>query len=340
MCPLRLIPRIFLFDDEELTPELRAQRTLNRSRIPEMARYIIENKDNYVFSAITASINGKVTFKPIGPNPGDDRLGTLHVDMKNQFIINDGQHRRAAIEQAIKDDQSLSEETIAVVFFVDQGLARSQQMFADLNRYAIRPSKSLGLLYDQRNDAAKIGKLVALKSSAFGGMVELERNTLSERSRKLFTLSALCSATSDFLGSREFASPEAAAADAVQFWDELAKHIPEWQLVKKSKMTAGEIRRDFVHSHGVLLQAFGRVGASLNAGKKTNYAPLVNLSKINWSRSNSKDWEGRIMMGGRITKASTSVVLATAFIKRILNLELSPEERKAESTLTKTRVTK
>ena len=28
MCPLRLIPRIFLFDDEELTPELRAQTAL------------------------------------------------------------------------------------------------------------------------------------------------------------------------------------------------------------------------------------------------------------------------------------------------------------------------
>jgi argininosuccinate lyase len=98
-------------------------------------------------------------------------------------------------------------------------------MFADLNRHAIRPSKSLGLLYDQRNDAAKVGKLVALKSEAFKGMVELERNTLSERSRKLFTVSALCSATSDFLGMREFSTPDEAADDAIAYWDELAKHI-------------------------------------------------------------------------------------------------------------------
>ena len=33
MCPLRLIPKLFLFD-EELTPELRAQRTLNKARVP------------------------------------------------------------------------------------------------------------------------------------------------------------------------------------------------------------------------------------------------------------------------------------------------------------------
>ena len=40
MCPLKLIPKIFLFDEDELKPELRAQRSLNRSRIPEISRYI------------------------------------------------------------------------------------------------------------------------------------------------------------------------------------------------------------------------------------------------------------------------------------------------------------
>ena len=38
MCPLRLIPRLFLFDEEELPPEMRAQRTLNKARVPEDER--------------------------------------------------------------------------------------------------------------------------------------------------------------------------------------------------------------------------------------------------------------------------------------------------------------
>ena len=37
MCPLKLIPKIFLFDEEEIPPELRAQRVLNRARVPEIA---------------------------------------------------------------------------------------------------------------------------------------------------------------------------------------------------------------------------------------------------------------------------------------------------------------
>jgi len=51
MCPLRLIPKIFLFDEEELVPELRAQRTLNRARIPEIADYIVKNTGGYVPAA-------------------------------------------------------------------------------------------------------------------------------------------------------------------------------------------------------------------------------------------------------------------------------------------------
>ena len=53
MCPLRIIPRLFLFNEEELPPEMRAQRSLNKSRVPEMARYIVENPDSYIFSALT-----------------------------------------------------------------------------------------------------------------------------------------------------------------------------------------------------------------------------------------------------------------------------------------------
>jgi len=69
MCPLRLLPRIFLFNEIELLPELRAQRQLNRGRLPELARYVTHNPDTYTFSAITASIDGDVEFRPIDSGP-------------------------------------------------------------------------------------------------------------------------------------------------------------------------------------------------------------------------------------------------------------------------------
>ena len=57
MVPLKMIGRLFPSDDEYVAPEYRAQRKLNQSRIPVMSRYITENRDTYVFSALAASID-------------------------------------------------------------------------------------------------------------------------------------------------------------------------------------------------------------------------------------------------------------------------------------------
>src|SRR5215469_15533763 len=79
MCPLKLIPKIFLFNEDELPSELRAQRVLNRARVPEIARYLIENPTEYVFSAITASVDANVTFESVGGDLG--QIGRLHIPM-------------------------------------------------------------------------------------------------------------------------------------------------------------------------------------------------------------------------------------------------------------------
>ena len=76
--------------------------------------------------------------------------------MSARFLINDGQHRRAAIESALRDRPELAEETISVIFFVDAGLRRSQQIFADLNRHVVRPPKSLSVLYDHRDPMTEL----------------------------------------------------------------------------------------------------------------------------------------------------------------------------------------
>lgn len=332
MCPLRLIPKIFIFDEEELVPELRAQRTLNHSRIPEMTRYILENPEGYVFSALTASIDGDVSFKPVGKEGESNRLGALHVDMQSRFIVNDGQHRRKAVEEALKQDRALSDETIAVVFFLDRNLERCQQMFADLNRYAVKPSRSLGLLYDHRNNMAKVAKLMAMGSNAFKDVVEMEKTTLSARSRKLFTLSAIYSACSSLQGTENVESVDKAAETCKAFWDEVALYIPEWKYVRESKTSAGEVRRDFIHSHSVVLQALGAAGRKLLAECPKDWQEkLKALESVDWSRSNTPLWEGRAMVGGRVQKGSQNVILTTNLIKNRLGLDLTPEEARAEA---------
>jgi hypothetical protein len=81
ICDLATIPRLFLFNESAVPAELRSQRHVNKSRIPEIANYILENPKNYIFSAITASIDGKVEFKPIKLDK-DDLAGTLEQVIK------------------------------------------------------------------------------------------------------------------------------------------------------------------------------------------------------------------------------------------------------------------
>jgi DNA sulfur modification protein DndB len=356
MCPLRLIPRIFLFDEEELRPELRAQRVLNRQRVPEMARYIVANPKDYTFSALTASIDGKVLFETAGDSNTERNMGSLRVPMTARFVINDGQHRRAAIESALHENPDLGDETIAVVFFLDVGLKRCQQMFADLNRHAIRPTPSLGLLYDHRDEGASLAKEVMERVPVFNGLTETERSTISNRSIKLFTLSGIHNATHALLAGLELKSREEQVKLAVDYWTEVSRNIPDWLMAKDRRVSAADLRRDFIHAHTLALAALARVGNALlseslmkkgtvprdsplfqhAAGHRNDWKErLKKLETLDWSRANAGLWEGRAMNAGRLSKRSVNVTLTGNLIKRHLGLPLSADEQALDSRFRK-----
>ncbi len=336
MCPLRLVPKVFLFNEEELVPELRAQRLLNRARLPEMTQYLLANRDNYVFSALTASIDGQVRFQPISGNGTASRIGQLHVPMDSRFVINDGQHRRAAIENALREDPDLADESIAIVFFIDRGLERSQQMFADLNRHAVRPSTSLGVLYDHRDDRATLVRLLLPRCPFLRDVVEMERTTLAVRSRKLFTLSSIYTATNALMTGYDDIPAEQRADLAARYWNEVALQFPDWEKVRQREIPAAEIRKEFIHSHGIVLQALGRTGNVLLTKEDSSFTErLQKLRTIDWARSNAKLWEGRALVAGRVSKAANNIILTTNTVKHALGLPLTPDEKRLETAFTR-----
>jgi DNA sulfur modification protein DndB len=328
MWTLRMLRQISIFDEDELPPELRAQRMLNKARIPEMSGYILDNPQDYVFSALTVSIDSDVQFEPL---PKQDKLGLLKVPMEAKFIINDGQHRRAAIRDALEQRPELAHETIAVVFFLDIGLERCQQMFADLNRHAIRPSRSLGLLYDHRSDKAKLAKLVILRADSFREIVDMEKSSLSRYSRKLFTLSAFFNACADLVEGLAEGDLEKDARLARDFWEAVAVHFPSWGQVREGRIPASEVREGFIHSHGIALQAIAKAGNALLKAHPDDWRDrLAALERIDWSRSNAPLWEGRALIGGKVSKVTSNVILTTNVIKQEFGLDLGGEETRIE----------
>ena len=204
-------------------------------------------------------------------------------------------------------------------------------MFADLNRYAIRPSQSLSILYDYRDEAAQLTKALIAQSSVFCDMVELEKTSLAKRSRRLFTLSAIYHATGELLNDVEETNLRKTAKLALKFWETVAEYLTEWQLVRQGEMTAGELREDYIHTHGVVLQALARVGQALMKQYPKQWPNrLAAVKTIDWRRSNSQLWEGRALIGGKVSKAYQNVTLTTNAIKEHMGLALSEDEQQIE----------
>lgn len=323
-CPLRLIPKIFIYDEEECPVELRAQRTLNKSRIPEIARYMVEGPKDYVFSAITASVSQAVVFIE---NVKGSNLGTLSIPMEAQILINDGQHRRAAIEEALKERPELSQDNIAVLFFIDEGLKRSQQIFADLNKYAVRPSPSLSTMYDHRDHASDLARYLAFHCKPFKGYTEFESSTISLNSSKLFTLSSIKQASRILIGKTAkegFSETEKATVTA--FWTVVFDSIPEWQQLQNKQISAAELRRDSIIAHGIGLQSLAMVGKELiTYPESIQQTKLVSLRQIDWSKTNPI-WANRAMQHGRLSKALTNIFLTSLQIKREIDMNISEQE--------------
>lgn len=332
MMPLGLLPKLFSLDDEELRPELRAQRKLNRARVPEITRYVLDHPTEYVFSALTASIDGAVIFEAEEKKGEPAGVGTLNVSMSAHFIINDGQHRRAAIEQVLQKRPDLASETICVVLFIDTGLERSQQMFADLNKHAVRPTRSLGVLYDHRDPLSKLARQLVAEVPIFRDLTEMEKATISNRSIKLFTLSSIYFATRQLLDKPARAAVTAQDTRfARTFWVTVSENMSDWQQAARRAVSSAELRRDYIHAHGVALQALAIAGADLVEAFPDTWANrLAALREIDWSRGNRMLWEGRATVGGRVSKATTNVLLTANVIKEALGLVLKEKQEVLE----------
>jgi len=336
MMKMNVVPKMFTFRDwAEFTPEEREQRVLNQKRVPSIAKYITENEDGYLFASITASYKCPVTFKP----NGDDGLGMLEMDFQEaEFVINDGQHRCAAIAHALKENPALGEETISVLLFPYENRDRMQQMFSDLNRFVQKTSKSLDILYDKRDPLSRLTLEVISGVDVFEGMVDRDAISISIRSPKLFTLSAIYDSNKELLRDHDVhGEDEEGEGDsfnemvalAIRFWRKVATHMPAWRSVRDQHMRAMELRQESLASHSTILRAIGSAGADLMRDFPDDWEQrLEPLETIDWRKAN-REWEGICVVAGSVSSNRQSRQATRAYIKRHLGLPLSDAETRS-----------
>ena len=116
-----------------------------------------------------------------------------------------------------------------------------------------------------------------------------------------------------------------------EFWAEVARNMPEWQLLIQGKVSASELRKGYVNSHTNLLNALGIFGNILMKEYPDEWKSLISrLKRINWSRDN-EEWEGRLLQKGRMLKNKLGVELAVNTILKECGIELSPERLEFEN---------
>ena len=326
MVPLKMIARLFPPDEEYVAPEYRAQRKLNAARIPVMSKYITENRDSYVFSALAASIDGEYKYCP---SSDVSDIGILEVSMDATLLINDGQHRKAAIIDALKEDPTLQDETISVVFFGDKGLARSQQMFTDLNKHAVKTSNSIAELYDSRDELAVITRNVTQSNSFLNDYTDKEKDILGKFSSNLFTLSTFYNANKRVVRGHQV--DRKFEKFLRKYWASVIEHILPWQELMKHEISKIDLRENYIITQSVIIQVLGRLGNYFFSHPEINMdKTLQRLEKINWLRS-APVWQRRIIRGnGRMINNEEAIILTCNSVKKMIGIELDEAEIKKE----------
>ena len=325
MVPLCLLARLFVNDDEFVLPEYRAQRKLNTSRIPVIKRYMLDNRDTYVFSALAAAIDGEYRF--VADAAVD--TGLLEVDLNARFLIVDGQHRKAAILAALEEDPTLGRETISIVLYEDRGLSRSQQMFTDLNKHAVKTSNSIAELYDSRDPLAVATRRVIAQIPFFNTYTDKEKDILGKYSSSLFTLNTFYHANRKIL--RKHICDPTAEQFLLTYWTGVVEHMALWNELTRREINKISLRENYIVTQSVCIQALGYLGGYLWDHPDISISrALERMDRIDWSRGSAL-WQRRtIRENGKIINSEAAALLTCIAIKGQLGLALTAEEAARE----------
>lgn len=238
-CPVQIISKLFTLDNTEISTRISTQKALDKERIPEIARHILENPHHQFFPAIVIFIDKQVTFEPIEIKVEAQNIGRLIVPMEAKFFIFEGQHRLAAFQLAFRQNPQIGHNAIPVIFYSDLGFKRFREISAALNYNVVIGSDPASELINE-NSKEIVARVVIAKVEVFRALTDMERSSLPLRSKKLFTFSSIQNATIALLANYKDNDLVVQAELAISYWNTVSSCIPDWENVLNRKVSAGK----------------------------------------------------------------------------------------------------
>lgn len=327
VCDLRMLAKLAIQDESNLPPEERSQRLFRPKRIPAIRDYIINNRDNYVFSSLSFCIDGPVRFQPSFDGA---TIGTLLVDFHSKFYIADGQHRMAAIEEALKIDPSLEDESISIVVFVKKTLAQRQLVFRDLNIHQVKTGQSYDVLYSGNEESRQILNIV--DSVPFlSQFTSVEEKTLGKNHKEFLTYAGIRQAWKLILRSHPDRGANELSMRYIEYLTLLSKEFSPWYSLLNGLPTSE--RNNSICFNKLFFMALTRLWVNDLLVQHTDLVQIVKkLSNIDFNRTN-KVWQTRATNGKTIKLTNKNIVLTCNFLKIHLSIPLADDEKEIEAEI-------
>lgn len=323
MLPLKEIPNLVRYAGYagDVPVQDRKQRVMNMRRVVrDMVPYLVRNQNRFYSSVVLEAS------QPVSFTPEDDKgYGTLVIDPETVFEPLDGQHRLKSIEGALKVSPEIGEETISIIIVQPQSIAVSQQMFADLNRNAKPPQRSLGITFEHRQSEAVRAKELS-QCRYLAGHVNFLNAATPARSDYITSISTLYEVTKILTPSLVNAEGVGESA-LIKVWETVLTTLPGIVDMEQKKVSPAQIRQTYFYSTGLGQEAIAMVTGRLVTQNPTDWEEIVKAryAKVDWTLANP-EWEGIAMNAGRLATGRAARTRASLFIAYKLGLALGEGE--------------
>ncbi len=352
------------------------QREPNLVRVKkEIAPYLASHPDRFFGSLIVLVPRECIAFEPIGDigrlpaayaaplaNVGFVTLGP------GERIALDGQHRLIAMREVLTSRENygplqhaVGDDDVSVIIIEFEDDRKTRTIFNKVNRHAKPTSSSDNIITSETDGFAIVARMLLdgglegpLSAKRRGGndeeIVEWTRSSLTKRSTKLTTLSAVYETVVDILtteGYRNFseaedpvAPPEAqlneAFESAASWWNEILQ-LPVFQQALADPDSIPDVRFSTSDERALLLRPVGQIalvkGLTQAYRRNRGDIPVSELVRraglINWSPLSTNYWRDVIVKpdGGMIARKEAYALAANLIEYLISSRTVSDEEQ-------------
>ena len=180
------------YQNEQLQLGEWIQRKIEENRLKHIVEYLNKQPQRFFNSLILGIYDGNPTWQEIDFQETDyyneEKLigyfsrtfGVLTLDGTESIFAIDGQHRAYSIRKAVKENRSLENDEISVIFVAhktdENGKIRTRRLFSTLNKYAKPVSQSEIIALSEDNNCAIITRNLVEEFDLFKDKILIIKN--------------------------------------------------------------------------------------------------------------------------------------------------------------------